>query len=127
VGQGNLWGENAKISTLRGASDGGYTQLAEYVMEAERVQTSHLPDPVDPHKIGQGIGVWFTNLKWGNIDFAILEDRKFKTGPAVKVKKFGKRPDHVNEPRYDPKLVDILGLNFLGDRQLEFLQSWVHE
>ena len=85
AGQPNLWGESGKISTLGGASDGGYSRPAEYVREVERAQTSHLPDPIDPHKIQQGIGVWFTNLNWGNVDFAILEDRKFKTGPAGRV------------------------------------------
>ncbi|MGC6464359.1 MAG: hypothetical protein ACON5N_02135, partial [Akkermansiaceae bacterium] len=72
AGQPNLWGESGKVSTLGGASDGGYSRPAEYVREVERAQTSHFPDPIDPHKIQQGIGVWFTNLNWGNVDFAIL-------------------------------------------------------
>lgn len=127
VGQPNLWGESGKISTLSGAADGGYAQPGVYVHEVERAQTSHFPDPVDPHKIGQGIGVWFTNLNWGGIDFAILEDRKFKTGPAGRVPKQGPRPDHIRDPNYDPASVDVPGAVLLGERQLKFLEHWAQD
>jgi len=127
VGQPNLWGESGKISTLGGASDGGYSRPGDYVKEVERAQTSHLPDPIDPHKIGQGIGVWFTNLNWGGVDFAILEDRKFKTGPAGRVPKMGKRPDHINDPNYDPSTIDIDGAVLLGHRQLKFISNWAQD
>ncbi len=124
AGQPNLWGESGKISTLKGAADGGYARPGVYVKEVERAQTSHFPDPAAPHKIGQGIGVWFTNLNWGNIDFAILEDRKFKTGPAGRVPKQGPRPDHIRNPEYDSDSVDIKGATLLGERQLKFLDRW---
>ncbi|MEZ6134232.1 MAG: hypothetical protein R3C53_04885 [Pirellulaceae bacterium] len=127
VGQPNLWGESGKISTLSGAADGGYAQPGDYVQEVERAQTSHLPDPVDPHTIGQGIGVYFTNLNWGNVDFAILEDRKFKTGPAGRVPKQGPRPDHIRNPDYDPASVDVEGAVLLGQRQLDFLDQWTQD
>ncbi|QDV83410.1 hypothetical protein [Stieleria magnilauensis] len=127
VGQPNLWGESGKISTLSGNADGGYRQPGIYVQEVERAQTSHFPDPVDPGKIGQGIGVYFTNLNWGNIDFAILEDRKFKTGPAGRVPKQGPRPDHIRNPDYDPDSVDVDGAILLGQRQLDFLDRWAQD
>jgi hypothetical protein len=127
VGQPNLWGESGKISTLSGAADGGYSQPGVYVQEVERAQTSHFPDPVDPRKIGQGIGVYFTNLNWGNIDFAILEDRKFKTGPAGRVPKQGPRPDHIRNPDYNPASVDVAGAVLLGQRQQNFLDSWTQD
>ncbi len=127
AGQPNLWGESGKISTLGGASDGGYSRPGEYVQEVERAQTSHFPDPVDPGNIGQGIGVWFTNLNWGNVDFAILEDRKFKTGPAGRVPKQGPRPDHIRNPEYDPASVDVEGAVLLGERQLNFLDNWTQD
>ena len=124
AGQPNLWGESGKVSTLGGASDGGYSRPGSYVQEVERAQTSHFPDPADPHQIGQGIGVWFTNLNWGGVDFAILEDRKFKTGPAGRVPKQGPRPDHIRNPEYDPDSVDVEGAVLLGKRQLKFLDRW---
>ena len=124
IGQGNLWGESGKVSVAPGSSDGGYTYHYEYIKMVERCQTSHLPDPYDPTPIGQGIGVYYTNLVVGGIDFAIIEDRKFKSGPMGKVPQQGPRPDHILDPDYDPASLDLEGLVLLGDRQLEFLDKW---
>lgn len=124
VGQSNLWGESGKVAKLRGSADGGYNHHPEYVRMVERCQTAHLPDPVDPAPIGQGIGVYFTRLNLGGVDFAILEDRKFKSGPAGKIPQQGPRPDHITDPNYDPASIDQPGLVLLGDRQLRFLEDW---
>ena len=124
VGQPNLWGEGGKVSTLKGNADGGYALSAEYVRMVERCQTWHLPDAFDPKPIQQGIGVYFTRLTVGEVDFAILEDRKWKSGPAGKIPKQGPRPDHIKNPNYNPKSVDVEGLVLLGDRQLSFLSHW---
>jgi arylsulfatase A-like enzyme len=124
VGHGNLWGENGKKSTIGGHADGGYRYPPKFVNMVERQQTWHLPDPVDPEPVEQGIGVYFTNLRLGGIDFAILEDRKFKSGPAGKIPKMGPRPDHINDPDYDPNAIDLPGLELLGARQEKFLEEW---
>ncbi|MDG2126323.1 MAG: hypothetical protein P8J87_21655, partial [Verrucomicrobiales bacterium] len=124
VGQGNLWGEGGKISKLGGGADGGYTMPADYVRMVERAQTWHLPDAYDPTPIEQGIGVYYTSLNVGGIDFAIVEDRKFKTGPAGLIPKMGPRPDHINDPSYDRSTVDVPEAVLLGERQLEFLWEW---
>jgi hypothetical protein len=124
IGQANLWGESGKVAKLPGSADGGYNHDPNYVRMVERCQTAHLPDPVDPGPVGQGIGVYFTNLRLGGIDFAILEDRKFKSGPAGKIPKQGPRPDHINDPSYDPASIDLEGLVLLGERQLTFLERW---
>ncbi|MCA8980789.1 MAG: hypothetical protein KDC14_12240 [Planctomycetes bacterium] len=124
VGQSNLWGESGKVAGLPGSADGGYDHHPEYVRMVERCQTAHLPDPVDPRPIGQGIGVYFTNLRLGGVDFAILEDRKFESGPAGKIPQQSPRPDHITDPDYDPKSIDLEGLSLLGERQLAFLERW---
>jgi len=124
VGQANLWGESGKVADHPNGNTGGYFYDPDYVMQVERCQTAHLPDPVDPKKIGQGIGVYFTNLNLGGVDFAIIEDRKFKSGPNGKIPQQGPRPDHIRNPKYDPKTVDVKGLVLLGDRQLKFLNDW---
>ena len=80
VGQANIWGAGGKKAESFSGIDGGYYMPAEYVKEVERAQTSHLPDPYDATPIEQGIGVYYTDLKWGGMSFAILEDRKFKSG-----------------------------------------------
>lgn len=127
VGHPNLWGENGKRSTLSGNADGGYFYPVEYVNLVQRQQTWHLPDPVDPAPIDRGITVYFTRLRVGGIDFAILEDRKFKTGPAGKIPQMGPRPDHINDPKYDPKSIDLPGLQLLGERQHKFLGEWTSD
>ena len=124
IGQGNLWGENGKIASSPAGNDGGYFYHHEYVKMVERCQTANLPDPYDPTPVEQGIGVYYTNLVVGGIDFAILEDRKFKSGPAGKIPQMGPRPDHIRDPSYDPKTIDVEGLKLLGDRQLKFLDDW---
>jgi hypothetical protein len=124
IGQGNLWGENGKKSETRVGDDGGYIYHPEYVKMVERCQTAHLPDPYDPTPIQQGIGVYYTNLIVGDVDFAIIEDRKFKSGPAGKIPQQGPRPDHIRNPDYDPASIDLEGLTLLGERQLTFLNDW---
>ncbi|MEM7381520.1 MAG: alkaline phosphatase D family protein [Bacteroidota bacterium] len=124
IGQGNLWGENGKRSVSEGSPDGGYKYHPEYVKMVERCQTAHLPDPYDPTPVERGIGVYYTNLKLGGIDFAIIEDRKFKSGPEGKIPQQGPRPDHIRNPEYDPASIDLPGLTLLGERQLKFLEDW---
>ena len=127
IGQGNIWGEYGKKASSQAGNDGGYFFHPEYVKMVERCQTAHLPDPFDPSPIQQGIGVYYTNLIVGGIDFAILEDRKFKSGPKGKIPQQGPRPDHIRNPKYDPASVDVEGLELLGERQLTFLEQWGQE
>lgn len=124
IGQGNLWGENGRVAQRIQGDDGGYYYHHEYVKMVERCQTAHLPDPYDDAPIEQGIGVYYTNLHLGPVDFAIIEDRKFKSGPNGKIPQQGPRPDHIRNPAYDPASVDVAGLKLLGDRQLAFLEAW---
>ena len=124
IGQGNLWGEGGKVAERKEGDDGGYFYDPDYVRMVERAQTSHLPDPYDPTPIGQGINVYYTSYRLGGVDFAIVEDRKFKSGPMGKIPQQGPRPDHIRNPDYDPASVDAPGLSLLGERQLDFLAAW---
>lgn len=124
VGHANLWGAGGKKSNSPDGADGGYFYPVEYVNMVQRQQSWNLPDPVDPAPVERGIGVYFTNLKVGGVDFAILEDRKFKSGPLGNIPKMGPRPDHIVDPAYDPKSIDLPGLQLLGERQEKFLNEW---
>jgi len=124
VGHPNLWGAGGKQSFVAAGDDGGYFKPIEYVKEVERAQTSHLPDPYDPTPVERGLGVYYTALNWGGIGFAILEDRKFKSGPRGLIPQMGPRPDHIVDPTYDPKRLDVPGAVLLGERQLRFLRAW---
>ena len=124
IGQGNLWGEGGVKADSPSGDGGGYFYHPDYVKMVERCQTGHLPDPYDATPVAQGIGVYYTNLRLGGVDFAILEDRKFKTGPRGEIPQQGPRPDHIRNPEYDPATVDLPNLKLLGDRQLNFLEQW---
>jgi hypothetical protein len=124
VGHGNLWGAGGRKAERKDGADGGYFYPAAYVNMVQRQQTWHLPDPVDPAPVAQGIGVFFTRLVIGGLDCAILEDRKFKTGPFGAIPESGPRPDHITDPAYDRASIDKPGLELLGPRQLAWLERW---
>ncbi|MBN1420166.1 MAG: alkaline phosphatase D family protein [Planctomycetes bacterium] len=123
VYQGNLWGEGGRKTDKD--DKGGYVHPAEFVQMVERTQTSHLPDPFDPRPAEQGIGVYFTRMRYGRIGFAVLEDRKFKSGCSgrIDVETRG-RADHINDPDFDMRKADVPGLKLLGDRQIAFLKEF---
>ncbi len=108
--QGNLWGEGG-ISTTD-ESTGGYVEPADWVRMVERCHALNLPDP-DPYNpvqpappVEQGIGVYFTGMTYGRLGFAILEDRKFKTGPN------------------GSGSIPLDQQHLLGERQHAFLREW---
>lgn len=124
VGLPNLWGNGGK-PTAEGYKD------PTYVNGVENAQTSNLPDPYDPTPIERGIGVYYTSLKIGRVDFAIVEDRKFKTAYTVldkeALKKKGvvlTRADHVKVAPPKPSDIDVPEAPLLGERQLTFLEDW---
>lgn len=124
IGQGNVWGESGiKAATMAG-NDGGYYFSPQYVNSVQDAQTWHLPDPWDPEPVQRSIKVYYTSLKVGKVDFAIIEDRKFKTGPKGLIPPMGPRPDHITDPDYDPAAVDLPEGKILGERQLKFLDEW---
>ena len=122
VYQGNLWGHGGRKTDKD--DKGGYIMDAEWVKTVERTQTSNLPDPYDPTPIEQGIGVYYCPMTCGRVSFAVLEDRKFKSGPNGLVPKTAGRADHVTDPNFDTKTADVPGAKLLGDRQLKFLRDW---
>jgi hypothetical protein len=121
VFQGNIWGQGGrKIPPGRekGFVYGGYVEPPEWVNAVQRTQCAHLPDPVDPAPVEQGIAVYFTELAYGGVSFAIIEDRKFKTGPESA---FPKGPPN------DVAALDAPGTEMLGPRQELFLRRWASD
>jgi hypothetical protein len=120
VFQGNIWGHGGrKIPKGRekGFVYGGYVEPPEWVNAVQRTQSAHLPDPVDPEPVDQGITVYFTELVYGGVSFAVIEDRKFKTGPEAAF------PNGI--PRTgNPEVLDVAGADMLGKRQEDFLRRW---
>ncbi len=130
VFQGNIWGEaGAKMNV--GAEDGassagGYREPAQMINVVHRTNVSHHPDPFDPTPVLQGISVYFGDMVYGGVSFAILSDREWKSGPD-RVSTWSGRADHVTDPSFDCRTLDKPGLVLLGERQEEFLKKWAQD
>lgn len=125
VYQGNIWGAGGRATDKD--DKGGYVMPAAWVKMIERTQTSHLPDPYDPTPIDQGIGVYYSRMNYGRIGLAIIEDRKFKSGCDGLVPGKQGRADHFASPDFNPAIVDLPGLQLLGNRQQIFLEDWASD
>ncbi|MHC4441462.1 MAG: alkaline phosphatase D family protein [Planctomycetota bacterium] len=123
VYHGNIWGAGGR--KCKHIEEGGYRMDGVFVNMVQRTQTSHLPDPVDPDPVDQGIGVYFTKVDYGGISFAVIEDRKFKSSPRELVPKGQMSNGWPQNPDFDAALeADVPGAVLLGDRQLKFLGDW---
>jgi hypothetical protein len=128
VYQGNIWGASGRdCGGIKGHSQGGFAMHEDFVNAVQRTQTDHHPAPFDPTPVERGIGVYYGDMIYGRVGFAILEDRKFKSGPEGKVNYWKGRPDHVKDPDFDPASVDKEGLVLLGERQLKFLRHFAED
>jgi hypothetical protein len=106
---------------------GGYLMPADFANMVQRTQTSHLPDPYDPTPVEQGITVYYSDMNYGGISFAILEDRKFKSSPSVMVPEGKVVNGFPQNSKFDARKADVPGAILLGERQLEFLNNWVED
>ena len=103
---------------------GGYKLSPDLVNMVERTQTSHLPDPYDPAPVAQGIGVYFCNMNYGRIGWAILEDRKFKSAPG-KIHPDYKIVNGFSQVKgITGKMLDSPKATLMGERQISFVQDW---
>ncbi|WP_303921177.1 alkaline phosphatase D family protein [Draconibacterium sediminis] len=129
VYQGNLWGASGEQKSPENFNTDdrqGFAQSVKMVNAVNRTQCAHLPDPYDPTTIGNGMSVWYTDLVYGNVSFAIISDRIFKSGPDLVSTRDG-RKDHISEPLKNFSQVEKPELKMLGDRQLDFLNFWIKD
>ncbi|NLT70841.1 MAG: twin-arginine translocation pathway signal [Verrucomicrobiaceae bacterium] len=131
VFQGNYWGEGGKAMEVtegdRGASSkGGYIQPVKMVNVVHRTNTSHHPDIHDPTAIEQGMSVYYGEVVYGSVGFAIVGDRQWKSGPE-RVEADGPRADHIVGKDFDTTSLDREGLVLLGERQEKFLEAWADD
>ncbi len=129
VFQGNIWGEGGAPmeDTDDGASSkGGYVEPARMVNVVHRTNCSHHPAPYDDTPVKQGISVYYGDMVYGDVGFAILSDRQFKSGPEH-VDTGGGRADHVPDRDFDTSTLDGPDLVLLGERQEKFLEEWADD
>jgi len=129
VFQGNIWGEGgAKMGNGDdGASSaGGYREPAQMVNVVHRTNVAHHPDPFDATPCLQDISVYYGDMVYGGVSFAIIADRQWKSGPD-RVNTGSGRPDHVKDAGFDCLALDQPGLALLGERQEAFLKKWAQD
>jgi hypothetical protein len=129
---GNIWGCGGRPTNpalgengYAGQDSGGYKMPPRWVNMVQRSQTAHLPDPFDPTPVQQGIGVYYSDLQWGGVSFAILEDRKWKSAPKEQLPEANIVNGFPLNPAWDSALrSNALNAELLGQRQLDFLDWW---
>ncbi len=126
VFQGNIWGEGG--APMQGidqsaSSKGGYREPARMVNAVHKTNAGHHPDPFDPKPSLQDISVYYGEVLYGGVSFAVIADRQWKSGPEH-VDTGSGRADHVEDPAFDTATLDKPGLILLGERQEEFLRRW---
>ncbi|NVK51929.1 MAG: alkaline phosphatase D family protein [Flavobacteriaceae bacterium] len=134
VYHGNIWGAGG-IATpkeygqgAKAQDAGGYKMPPKWVNMVQKTQTSHFPNPFDPTPVKQGINTYYTDMDYGGVSFAILEDRKFKSAPKGLLPKANIWNGWAQNKKFDMKTEgDVKGATLLGDRQLLFLNHWVSD
>lgn len=116
VFQGNIWGHGGRELPDQGGKPdwtlGGYLMPGDWVNAVERTQIGHLPDPAVDVTLPIGIKPYYTSMVYAGVGFAILEDRKFKTGP---------------KSMPESERAEGTGGDLLGDRQEAFLAQWASD
>jgi hypothetical protein len=129
VFQGNLWGAGGKkmdISDGDASSKGGYIEPARMVNVVHKTNVAHHPDAFDATPCEQDISVYYGDMVYGGVGFAILADRQWKSGPEL-VDTGSGRADHVEAADFDCSKLDKPGLVLLGERQEAFLKKWAQD
>ncbi len=128
VFQGNYWGEGGAPMKITpedpgASSKGGYREPVRMVNAVHRTCAGHHPDFYDPKPVKQDMSVYYGDMVYGGVSFAILSDRQFKSGPE-RVETGSGRADHVKDQDVDTAHLDKPGLVLLGERQEKFLEEW---
>ena len=132
VYHGNIWGAGGrrarKQEGITAQDSGGYKHSTRMVNAVHRTQVDHLPDPVDPEPVGEGYSVYFTDMNYGGISFAIISDRQFKESPTIAVPEGRVRNGWFTAEGFDPATDgDAPDAPLLGERQERFLASWIND
>ncbi|MEO0965718.1 MAG: alkaline phosphatase D family protein [Planctomycetota bacterium] len=104
----NIWGDGGRLMTEGWDFGGGYLHSELFVNLVQRAMCGANPDPHNPGPLDSGITNYFTTFTYGDVDFAVLEDRKFKSAQRDNSRQ-------VNPPE------------LLGNAQLEMIEQWAND
>ncbi|WP_394175421.1 alkaline phosphatase D family protein [Thalassotalea litorea] len=130
--QGNLWGEGGAPMPMAAHDEnrvdkaGGYIEPIKMVNVVHKTHTAHHMEPVEPNPSKRGMSVYYGELIYGDVSFAIVADRQWKSGPErlnviVGTSGNDEEPNFIN-PKWNSK-----ELHLLGDRQEQFLKRWAQD
>ncbi|MBT8397675.1 MAG: hypothetical protein KJN92_11950, partial [Gemmatimonadetes bacterium] len=123
VFHGNVWGAGGRATPpgLAGAAaqdQGGYKLPTDWVNMVQRTQASHLPTPWRTTPLDGGIETYYTDILYGGLSFAVLEDRKFKSPPKLLVPEADVWNGWAQNAEFDPTTgADPPGASLLGAEQ----------
>lgn len=133
VFHGNLWGEGGKLANIElgygydSQDDGGYKERPDFVNMVHRTQTGHLPDPYDPTPVKNDISVYYTNMDYKGVSFAILGDRQWKSAPKQYLPEAEIENGWPQNKAWNAKTEAYHpDAELLGPRQEQFLENWVN-
>ncbi len=134
VFHGNLWGNGGKAADTKlgfgydAQDSGGYKEPPEFVNMVHRTQTGHLPDPFDPSPVLQNISVYYTDLNYRGVSFAILGDRQWKSAPRPLLPKAEIENGWPQNKSWNAKTEAFHpDAELLGSRQEAFLEKWTRD
>ncbi|WP_145196160.1 alkaline phosphatase D family protein [Planctomycetes bacterium Poly30] len=133
VFHGNIWGNaGVRMKGPEGTSaqdSGGYVMSPAFVNAVHRTQVAHLPPTRDSiGTLANGITTYHTELTWGGGSFAILNDRMYKSPPAILVPEGKVKNGWFQAEGFDPaKRADVPGAVLLGQGQEDFLAEWASD
>ena len=127
--QGNLWGEAGAAMPQEALENnhvdktGGYIEPLQMLNVVHRTHTAHHMAPTDPTPSLRGLSVYYGEMVYGNVGFAIVADRQWKSGPEHLNITVGSSGQDEEPNDYNPAY-DHPDLNLLGKRQEAFLEKW---
>ncbi|WP_440875096.1 alkaline phosphatase D family protein [Thalassotalea sp. PLHSN55] len=130
--QGNLWGESgiamsdSAIASGRTDNAGGYICPTELINVVHKTHTGHHPEPYERTPSARDVSVYYTDMVYGNVGFAIIADRQWKSGPERLDIEVGKTGEG-EEPSFINPDFDRADLQLLGKRQEDFLAQWAKD
>ncbi|MEM9917614.1 MAG: alkaline phosphatase D family protein [Bacteroidota bacterium] len=134
VFHGNLWGCGGKKADVsqgfgdEAQDDGGYKEPPAFVNMVHRTQSGHLPTPFDARPVLNDISVYYTNLNYGQVSFAILADRQWKSAPKALFPDAAIDNGWPQNLEWNPKKEAFHpDAQLLGERQMDFLKQWVRD
>ena len=127
--QGNMWGQGGDLRQNGdwGDDKAGYLMTPECFNMVHLTQCGQHPDPFDTTPMKNGLSVYYGDMVYGRVSFAIIADREFKSGPKSLNPPWEGRADMCFIPGFDTLKLEREDLKLLGDRQLKFLDHWAKD